>query len=212
MTESGDEKNASNPTEPLGTGTNPTKPIGQPPFGGPADRPFGQPTPGAPGHQQGTPGQPPFSSAGQQGAPGQPPFGGPADRPPFGTSGQQYPPQAGQPYGQAGQYGQPGQPGQPGQYGQPGQPYGQQQYYGTPPGYYYPEQKSRLVGGLLGILLGGLGVHRFYLGHIGIGVLQIVVTFLTFGVGAVWGFIEGIMILVGAEPFKRDARGVPLKE
>ena len=180
MTESGDEKNASNPTEPLGTGANPTRPLGQPPHGGPAGPPSGQPPFGAPGQQHGTPGQPPF------GAPGQP--------------SSQYPPQ-------------PGQPGQPyGQPGQPGQPYGQQQYYGTPQGYYYPEQKSRLVGGLLGILLGGLGIHRFYLGYVGIGVLQIVVTFLTFGVGAVWGFIEGIMILVGADPFKRDARGVPRKE
>ncbi len=185
MTEPSDEKNASNPTEPLGTGANPTRPLGQPPHGGPAGRPSGQPPFGASEQQHDAPGQPPF------GAPGQP------------TS--QYPPQQGQP-------GQPGQPGQYGQpYGQPGQP-GQQQYYGTPQGYYYPEQKSRLVGGLLGILLGGLGIHRFYLGYVGIGVLQIVVTFLTFGVGAVWGFIEGIMILVGADPFKRDARGVPLKE
>ncbi len=192
MTEPGDEKNASNPTEPLGTGANPTKPIGQPPHGGPAGQPSGQQPDGASGEQPSTPGQQPYGASGR----------------PYS----QHPPQPGQPYGQPGpQYGQPGQPGQPGQYGQPGQPYGQQ-YYGTPQGYYYPEQKSRLVGGLLGILLGGLGVHRFYLGHIGIGVLQIVVTFLTFGVGAVWGFIEGIMILVGAEPFKRDARGVPLKE
>ncbi|UNK45382.1 TM2 domain-containing protein [Arthrobacter sulfonylureivorans] len=190
MTEPGDEKNASNPTEPLGTGANPTKPIGQPPHGGPAGQPSGQQPDGASGEQPSTPGQQPYGASGR----------------PYS----QHPPQPGQPYGQP--YGQPGpQYGQSGQPGQPGQPYGQQ-YYGTPQGYYYPEQKSRLVGGLLGILLGGLGVHRFYLGHIGIGVLQIVVTFLTFGVGAVWGFIEGIMILVGAEPFKRDARGVPLKE
>jgi TM2 domain-containing membrane protein YozV len=189
MTEPGDEKNASNPTEPLGTGTNPTRPIGQPPHAGAAGQPSGQQPASAPGPQQGVPGQPPFGASGQQ---------------------YSYPPGSGQPYGQPGpQYGQPGQPGQ---FPQPSQPYGQQQYYGTPPGYYYPEQKSRLIGGLLGILLGGLGVHRFYLGHVGIGVLQIVVTFLTFGFGAVWGFIEGIMILVGAEPFKRDARGIPLKE
>ncbi|MHA7264280.1 TM2 domain-containing protein [Arthrobacter sp. TMN-37] len=90
-----------------------------------------------------------------------------------------------------------------------GQPYG-------PPGYPYgsgyPEQKSRLVAGLLGVLLGSLGIHRFYLGYVGIGIAQIVVTIVTFGLGAIWGFIEGIMILVGAESFRRDARGVPLKE
>ena len=96
------------------------------------------------------------------------------------------------------------------------QPYPQQPYDGVPGQPYnvtgYVEQKSRLVGGLLGILLGGLGIHRVDLGNTAIGVLQIVVTFLTFGFGAIWGFIEGIMILVGAEPFRRDARGVPLKE
>jgi hypothetical protein len=143
-------------------------------------------------------------------------------RPPF------VPPQPGPAYGQPGGYGGPDPSAPP--YGfqagaAPGQPYPQQAYgqqpYGAPYGgpgqpYYtvpgYVEQKSRLVGGLLGILLGGLGIHRFYLGYTTIGVLQIVVTFLTFGVGALWGFIEGIMILVGAEPFRRDARGIPLKE
>jgi len=138
------------------------------------------------------------------------------------------PPPAGQqpPYAQP--YGQPDARGAQNPYAPPAgqqdapyaQPYPQQPYYGTPyggPGQPYNvagyvEQKSRLVGGLLGILLGGLGIHRFYLGYTAIGILQIVVTFLTFGFGAVWGFIEGIMILVGAEPFRRDARGVPLKE
>jgi TM2 domain-containing membrane protein YozV len=74
------------------------------------------------------------------------------------------------------------------------------------------EQKSKVVAGILGILLGSLGIHRFYLGHTKIGVIQIVVTFLTAGVGGIWGFIEGIMILVGADPFKVDARGIPLKD
>ncbi|HAS08102.1 MAG TPA: hypothetical protein DCR52_02330, partial [Actinobacteria bacterium] len=52
-----------------------------------------------------------------------------------------------------------------------------------------------MVAGILGILIGGLGIHRFYLGYIGIGIAQIVVTLLTFGFGAIWGFIEGILIL-----------------
>ena len=111
---------------------------------------------------------------------------------------QQGPPPGGQyPSGQfQGQYPQ----GQP--YDPPGYPYGSG----------YPEQKSRLVAGLLGILLGSLGIHRFYLGYVGIGIAQIAVTIVTFGLGAIWGFIEGIMILVGAESFRRDAKGVPLKE
>jgi TM2 domain-containing membrane protein YozV len=72
-------------------------------------------------------------------------------------------------------------------------------------------QKSKVVAGLLGILLGGLGIHRFYLGYTGVGIAQIVVTLLTCGVGALWGFIEGILILVGTG-ITTDAQGRPLSE
>jgi TM2 domain-containing membrane protein YozV len=54
-------------------------------------------------------------------------------------------------------------------------------------------KKSKLVAGLLGILLGPLGVGRFYLGYTAIGVLQIVVTICTCGLGGLWGFIDGIL-------------------
>jgi TM2 domain-containing membrane protein YozV len=64
---------------------------------------------------------------------------------------------------------------------------------------------------LLGILLGGLGVHRFYLGYIGIGIAQIIVTICTFGVGHFWGLIEGILILTGST-ITTDAEGRPLKD
>jgi TM2 domain-containing membrane protein YozV len=72
-------------------------------------------------------------------------------------------------------------------------------------------RKSKLVAGLLGVLIGGFGIHRFYLGYIGIGVAQIVVTLATCGCGALWGFIEGILILVGSS-ITTDADGRPLKE
>ena len=119
-------------------------------------------------------------------------------------------------------YGKPGQPqfsqGSPTQGANPqGQPNGyyqpapQGQY---PPGYYYSVDppKSRLAAGLLGIFLGGFGIHRFYLGYTNIGVVQILVTVFTWGLGAVWGFVEGIMILAGAQSFRTDARGVPLRD
>lgn len=70
--------------------------------------------------------------------------------------------------------------------------------------------KSRLAAGILGIFLGGLGVHRFYLGYVGIGILQIILT-PCFGIGAIWGFIEGVMILCGAG-ITTDARGNPLRD
>ena len=70
-------------------------------------------------------------------------------------------------------------------------------------------QKSKLVAGLLGILLGGLGIHNFYLGYTSKAVIDIVLS-LFCGIGAIWGLIEGIMILTGN--IAVDANGVPLKE
>ena len=70
--------------------------------------------------------------------------------------------------------------------------------------------KSKLAAGLLGIFVGELGIHRFYLGYIGIGIIQIVVTLITFGIGGLWGFIEGILILAGT--INKDAQGRPLRE
>jgi len=70
--------------------------------------------------------------------------------------------------------------------------------------------KSRLAAGLFGIFFGSLGVHRFYLGYVGIGIVQIIVSIVTLGIGGMWGFIEGILILVGS--FNKDARGRPLRD
>lgn len=79
-----------------------------------------------------------------------------------------------------------------------------------PPGYVDPQAKSRLTAGLLGIFLGAFGVHRFYLGYTSIGVLQILVTIATCGIGGLWGFIEGILILNGSA-ITTDADGRPLR-
>ncbi len=101
---------------------------------------------------------------------------------------------------------------------EPQQPYGQQQYAQQPYGYGYgpsadPYAKSRVVAGVLGILLGGLGVHRFYLGYVGIGIAQIAVTIVTFGVGALWGFVEGILYLTQRTgSYSVDATGRPLRD
>jgi hypothetical protein len=72
-------------------------------------------------------------------------------------------------------------------------------------------RKSKLVAGILGILVGWAGVHRFYLGYTAIGVAQIFVTLVTCGMGYIWGLIEGILILVGST-ITTDADGRPLKE
>lgn len=80
------------------------------------------------------------------------------------------------------------------------------------PGLAYPdlEAKSRMTAGLLGIFLGAFGVHRFYLGYLSIGVLQILVTIATCGIGGFWGIVEGILILRG-KGITTDADGRPLR-
>lgn len=106
---------------------------------------------------------------------------------------------------------------QPGySYGFPGQPIPGQPIPGQP-GMYWDrnglprQQKSRVAAGILGIFLGGLGIHRFYLGYVGIGIVQLIVSILTFfTVGWIWGFIEGIIILASPNTFPADAYGVPL--
>jgi len=67
-----------------------------------------------------------------------------------------------------------------------------------------------MAAGILGILLGGLGIHNFYLGYTTKGILQIVVTVFTCGIGSIWGLVEGILILVKNPSFLTDANGVPL--
>jgi TM2 domain-containing membrane protein YozV len=69
--------------------------------------------------------------------------------------------------------------------------------------------KSKLVAGLLGIFLGGFGVHNFYLGFTGKAIAQIVLSFLC-GIGGIWGLIDGILILCGK--IDKDAKGQKLKD
>ena len=57
---------------------------------------------------------------------------------------------------------------------------------------------------LLCFFLGMLGVHRFYVGKIGTGVLQLV----TFGGLGIWVLVDFIMIVTGN--FK-DKQGLPVK-
>lgn len=137
----------------------------------------------------------------------------------------------------AGSYGQ-----QQPQYGQPAQPaagYGQQPGYGQayqqPNAYAQPQytaapyaaapvgqsSKSKLAAGLLGIFLGGLGVHNFYLGNTGKAVAQLLLTlvgWILLGLGpiaaAIWGFVEGIIILCSkpGSPWHKDANGYELSD
>lgn len=53
--------------------------------------------------------------------------------------------------------------------------------------------KEWLVTLLLSLFLGSIGVHRFYVGKIGTGILQLI----TLGGCGVWSLIDIIMILTG---------------
>ena len=53
--------------------------------------------------------------------------------------------------------------------------------------------KSQVIALILCILFGGIGIHRFYLGYIGIGIIQL----LTLGGCGIWALIDLIRIITG---------------
>ena len=59
--------------------------------------------------------------------------------------------------------------------------------------------EKKLAAGICGILLGGLGIHKFILGYTTQGILQIVITACTCGFGSVIGLIEGIIYLTKSD-------------
>lgn len=63
----------------------------------------------------------------------------------------------------------------------------------TPPG--LPQDSQRVLCGVLAILFGGVGIHRFILGDTTGGILRIVISIVTCGIGSLIGFIEGIIYL-----------------
>ena len=64
---------------------------------------------------------------------------------------------------------------------------------------YNPADSNRVAAGVCGILLGGLGIHKFVLGFTGAGLVMLLVTVLTCGWGGIVmgtiGLIEGIVYL-----------------
>ena len=68
-----------------------------------------------------------------------------------------------------------------------------------PPSPANPRATNKIPAGICGILLGCFGVHKFILGYTGPGLIMLLVTVLTCGVGAsvmwMFGLIEGIIYL-----------------
>ena len=64
--------------------------------------------------------------------------------------------------------------------------------------------KNKLLAGLLALFLGGMGIHRFYLGYIKIGIVQLSLWGLGYFTGGItwvivqiWALIESILIFLG---------------
>jgi hypothetical protein len=79
-------------------------------------------------------------------------------------------------------------------------PYGREPHTGRP-----YSNRSKVVAGVLQLFL-PFGIGRFYTGHIGIGVAQLVLSL--FGIGVLWAFIDGIVLLAGhpTDPYGRPLR------
>ncbi|EMF54744.1 MULTISPECIES: TM2 domain-containing protein [Streptomyces] len=65
--------------------------------------------------------------------------------------------------------------------------------------------KSKIVAGILQLFLGTLGIGRFYVGSVGVGVAQL----LTCGGLGFWSLIDGILFLTSND--RTDAQGRVLR-
>ncbi len=74
---------------------------------------------------------------------------------------------------------------------------------GPLPGAPASRASNKLPAGICGILLGGLGIHKFILGYTGAGLIMLLVSILTCGIGYfvmhLIGLIEGIIYLTKSD-------------
>jgi len=59
--------------------------------------------------------------------------------------------------------------------------------------------EKKVPAGILGILLGALGIHKFILGYTKEGIIQLIIGVVTCGAGGIIGFIEGIIYLTKSD-------------
>lgn len=62
-----------------------------------------------------------------------------------------------------------------------------------------PQENKKVLAGIMGILFGGFGIHKFILGYTSEGLIQLAITVITCGIGSLIGFIEGIIYLTKSD-------------
>ena len=67
------------------------------------------------------------------------------------------------------------------------------------PNYSASVDNKKIAAGVCALVVGGLGVHKFILGYKTEGILQIVITVFTCGIGGIIPFIEGIIYLTKSD-------------
>ena len=60
-------------------------------------------------------------------------------------------------------------------------------------------ENKKLVCGILAILIGSLGIHKFILGYTKEGIIQIIISIITCGIAGIIPFIEGIIYLTKSD-------------
>lgn len=61
------------------------------------------------------------------------------------------------------------------------------------------QENKKIIAGILALVFGYLGVHKFILGYTKEGVIQIILTFITCGAAGLIPFIEGIIYLTKSD-------------
>ncbi len=61
------------------------------------------------------------------------------------------------------------------------------------------QENKKVLAGVMGILFGSFGIHKFILGYTTEGIIQLVISVVTCGIGGLVGFIEGIIYLTKSD-------------
>ncbi|SRX72484.1 TM2 domain-containing protein [Aequorivita antarctica] len=63
----------------------------------------------------------------------------------------------------------------------------------------HTQENKKILAGILAIVIGSLGIHKFILGYTQEGIIQIVISIVTCGIGGIIPLIEGIIYLTKSD-------------